>query len=77
MTFFGFQPDALVDDEGHVEWTESPDTCLALGHQRLSILDLSPNGRQPMFSADGAYCITFNGEIYNYIELREELSRNC
>jgi asparagine synthase (glutamine-hydrolysing) len=75
MTFFGFQPDALDDDERHVEWTESPDTYLALGHQRLSILDLSPNGRQPMFSADGAYCITFNGEIYNYIELREELSR--
>ncbi len=75
MTFFGFQPDALVGDDGHIEWIESPDTRLALGHQRLSILDLSPNGRQPMFSADGLYCITFNGEIYNYIELREELSR--
>src|SRR5881628_608319 len=43
-----------------------------LGHRRLSIIDLS-GGTQPMFSPDGRYVITFNGEIYNYIELREEL----
>ena len=46
---------------------------LAIGHRRLSILDLSPNGHQPMSSSDGRYWITFNGEVYNYVELREEL----
>ncbi|MFO0961582.1 MAG: asparagine synthase (glutamine-hydrolyzing) [Phycisphaerales bacterium] len=46
---------------------------VAFGHRRLAILDLSPEGRQPMESADGSLSITFNGEIYNYLELREEL----
>lgn len=45
-----------------------------LGHNRLSIIDLSPAGHQPMFSQDGNRCIVFNGEIYNYLELRRELS---
>jgi asparagine synthase (glutamine-hydrolysing) len=44
-----------------------------LGFRRLSILDLSPSGHQPMRSACGRYCLVFNGEIYNYLELREEL----
>jgi asparagine synthase (glutamine-hydrolysing) len=44
-----------------------------LGHRRLSIIDLSDSGRQPMTNEDGRYWITFNGEIYNYRELREEL----
>jgi len=44
-----------------------------LGHTRLSILDPSPAGRQPMATADGGLAITFNGEIYNFLELREEL----
>ncbi|MEP6763217.1 MAG: asparagine synthase (glutamine-hydrolyzing) [Gemmatimonadaceae bacterium] len=44
-------------------------------HRRLSILDLSPLGWQPMCSKDGRWQIVFNGEIYNYIELREELQR--
>ena len=44
-----------------------------LGHLRLSIIDLSPAGHQPMASADGRYWLSFNGEIYNYLELRAEL----
>jgi asparagine synthase (glutamine-hydrolysing) len=47
---------------------------LALGHRRLAIIDLSKNGAQPMSTADECRWITYNGEIYNYIELREELS---
>lgn len=47
--------------------------CLALGHRRLSILDPSPAGHQPMRSAGGRYWTTFNGEIYNFLELRTEL----
>ncbi len=46
---------------------------VGLGHRRLSIVDLSPLGHQPMASADGRYVITFNGEIYNFPALRDEL----
>src|SRR6267378_2877687 len=45
----------------------------ALGHRRLSIIDLSQNGAQPMQNEDGTVTVTFNGEIYNYLGLREEL----
>ena len=45
----------------------------ALGHRRLSIIDTSPAGHQPFFSEDGRYALTYNGEIYNYRDLREEL----
>ncbi len=47
--------------------------AVGLGHRRLSILDLSPLGHQPMASADGAVVLVFNGEIYNFRELRREL----
>jgi len=51
----------------------SSDYSLAFGHRRLSIIDLSTAGHQPMCSPDKKLWITYNGEIYNYIELREEL----
>lgn len=50
-----------------------PPVELTLGHTRLSIIDLTPGGHQPMHSGDGRFTIVFNGEIYNYRELRQEL----
>lgn len=56
------------DGEGH--WIEGN---VGLGHRRLAIIDLSPAGHQPMVSVDHRYLLTYNGEIYNYRELRAEL----
>ena len=53
-------------------WT-SPENLVALGHRRLSIVDLSPLGRNPMFWDGGRLAIVYNGEIYNFQELRREL----
>ena len=51
-----------------------PAHSVSLGHRRLSILDLSAAGHQPMASSDGRYQIVFNGEIFNYVELKKELA---
>jgi len=58
------------DDEG--VWVD-PEAAIGFGHRRLSIIDVSAAGHQPMQSAGGRFVITFNGEIYNYPDLRAEL----
>src|SRR5688572_15214783 len=58
------------DDDG--VWTDS-DAGVALAFRRLAIIDLSPRGHQPMLSHDGRLVVAFNGEIYNFLELRAEL----
>jgi asparagine synthase (glutamine-hydrolysing) len=58
------------DDAGL--WT-SDDGRVCLGHRRLSIIDLRPEGRQPMLNEDGQVAVTFNGEIYNFLPLRRDL----
>src|SRR6266487_552061 len=58
--------------DGFGEWY-SKDEHVGLGHRRLTIIDLSERGAQPMTSADGKLVVTFNGEIYNYRELRASL----
>ena len=85
----GFWAPEGVHDQGHIEamtnalihrGPDDSDTWLdqeagiGFGHCRLSILDLSPLGRQPMRSACGRYIIVYNGEVYNHLALREELS---
>jgi asparagine synthase (glutamine-hydrolysing) len=58
-------------DDAGVWW--SSDMRLGLAHRRLAIIDLSPSGHQPMKTTSGDLCIVFNGEIYNFVELRREL----
>jgi asparagine synthase (glutamine-hydrolysing) len=60
------------DDQGTIYF---PDERVSLGHRRLSIIDLSPAGHQPMSNDDQTVWITFNGEIYNFLELRSELEK--
>ncbi len=58
--------------DSHGVWTD-PNAGLVLGHRRLAIVDLSPAGHQPMASREGRYIMAFNGEIYNFLDLRKEL----
>lgn len=61
------------DDSG-VAHLSSSQAAVSLGHTRLSIIDLSSGGHQPMSSADGRYTMVFNGEIYNYREIKQKLN---
>ncbi|MDJ0676690.1 MAG: asparagine synthase (glutamine-hydrolyzing) [Calothrix sp. MO_167.B42] len=72
----------IVQKMSNTLWHRGPDAGgiwvnseagIALGHRRLAILDLSPEGHQPMVSANHRYVIVFNGEIYNYLELQRQL----
>jgi asparagine synthase (glutamine-hydrolysing) len=58
--------------DGGGRWL-SEDGCVGLVHRRLAILDTSDNGKQPMPSHDGRYLLTYNGEIYNFLELKDDL----
>src|ERR1700722_19277600 len=60
--------------DGCGDWY-SADSRVGFGHRRLSIVDLSERGAQPMASADGKIVVTFNGEIYNFRHLRAELEK--
>src|SRR5947208_3175434 len=69
----GLQSHRGPDDSGQFV---DRDAGVGLGHVRLSILDLSPLGHQPMVSPDGTVVIVYNGEIYNFGELKAELEGN-
>lgn len=62
------------DDQG--AWIDQ-EVGLGLGHRRLAIIDLSAAGHQPLASANGRYVLTYNGEIYNHISLRQELDNSA
>lgn len=76
------EQESVVRDMGHALVHRGPDDAgiwvdndagIALAHQRLSVMDLSPAGHQPMLSQCGRYVLIFNGEIYNHLDLRHEL----
>lgn len=61
------------DDHGEEIYSGGLDSYVGMAQRRLSIIDLSPNGHQPMHSPDGRVSLVFNGEIYNYRELKKEI----
>ena len=65
----------VLKHRGPDQWSDYNDENLYIGHQRLSILDLSEFGKQPMISPDKKVIIAVNGEIYNFLELRKELEK--
>lgn len=66
---------ALLEHRGPDQEDYYSDDLVSLAHRRLSIIDLSENGKQPMVNEDGTIYIVYNGEIYNFIEMREELTQ--
>ena len=65
----------VLKHRGPDQWNDFIDQNLYIGHQRLSILDLSEHGKQPMISPDKKVIISVNGEIYNYLSLKKELEK--
>ena len=61
-------------DDNDIWESKCKKTCF--GHNRLTIIDLSKKGRQPFISSDGNFVITFNGEIYNFKEIKKEKEKN-
>lgn len=74
-TYSSIRSPSLIQDRWPplTDGAVTPPHQLAMSQVRYSIIDLSPGGHQPMWSACGNVCLTFNGEIYNFVELREEL----
>ena len=71
LVFFGL--DGVVSKVNNVHVFSNGPWFAGLGHRRLSIIDLSPAGHQPMSDQSGRYWIVYNGEVYNYLEVRAEL----
>jgi len=79
---FNFSDKALVKKMVSIQTHRGPDESghfvdrnVSLGNNRLSIIDLSTRGRQPIYNEDGSVCIVFNGEIYNFLEIKRELEK--
>ena len=64
---------SIISHRGPDDFGIYTDSQVSLGHRRLSIIDLSQRGKQPMFNEDKSVVVIFNGEIWNYKELRKDL----